>query len=305
VSQSGTPGAFTVENETKRMANTNRSNLLGKLHKVLRKHFKPMPQAERPVLEQLLFACCLENSRYEAAEQAYTAVSTSFFDWNEVRVSTAKELADVMRGLGDSLASATSLKQTLQSAFEATYSFDLDAMKKQNLGQAIQRLKKFSGTTPFTVGYVTQAALGGHAIPLDRGALEVLQIVGCATDAEVKSAEVSGLERAIPKNKGVEFGSLLHQLGAELFASPYSPNVHKILLEVTPDAKDRLPKRSQKKPQPEPAVVEKGKKAPVPEKKKEEPKKKPAPVAKALPPKVKASAKKKPEPAKLAKRKPR
>ncbi len=293
----------TIENEVKRMANTNRSNLLGKLHKVLRKHFKPMPQAERPVLEQLLFACCLENSRYEAAEQAYAAVSTSFFDWNEVRVSTAKELAEVMRGLADSLASATALKQTLQSAFEATYSFDLEAMKKQNLGQAVQRLTKFAGTTPFTVGYVTQASLGGHAIPLDRGALEVLHIVGCATEAEVKSAEVSGLERAIPKNKGVEFGSLLHQLGAELVASPFSPNVHKILLEVTPDAKDRLPKRSQKKPEPPP--VEKSKKAALPEKKKEEPKKKPAPAAKAVPPKVKASAKKKPEPTKLAKRKPR
>ena len=70
------------------------------------------------------------------------------------------------------------MKGTLQSAFEATYSFDLEALKKQNLGQAIARLKKFSGTTPFTIGHVTQTALGGHAIPLDRGALEVLYIVG-------------------------------------------------------------------------------------------------------------------------------
>ena len=69
------------------------------------------------------------------------------------------------------------LKQSLQSAFEATYSFDLEGLKKQNLGQAIQRLKKFKGTTPFTIAFVTQAALGGHSIPLDRGALYVLYIV--------------------------------------------------------------------------------------------------------------------------------
>ena len=78
------------------MAHVNRSSLLSKLHKVLRKHFKPIPPPGQAVLEQLLFACCLENARYEAAEQAYAAISTSFFDWNEVRVSTIKELAEVM-----------------------------------------------------------------------------------------------------------------------------------------------------------------------------------------------------------------
>lgn len=293
------------------MATTNRATLLGKLHKVLRKHFKPLYPAERGTLEQLLFACCLENARYEAAEQAFATVSTAFFDWNEVRVSTVKELGEVMSNLPEPEAAATRLKQTLQSAFEATYSFDLEAMKKQNLGQAVQRLKKFGGTTPFTIAHVTQTSLGGHAIPLDRGALDVLFIVGAATEAEVKSAEVTGLERAIPKNKGAEFSSLLHQLGAELVLTPYGPNVHKILLEVAPEAKDRLPKRGQKKPEPPPAPAKStpaaAKKAAVPEKlekKKEDPKKKPVKAA-AASAKPKPGVKKKPEPAKIVKRKPR
>ncbi|HEY2840121.1 MAG TPA: hypothetical protein VGJ26_13280 [Pirellulales bacterium] len=321
------------------MANPNRSSLLARLHKTLKKHYKPVPLPNRPVLEQLLYACCLENARYEAADQAYAAVSTSFFDWNEVRVSTAKELADVMHGLPNSMAAANNLKNTLQSAFEATYSFDLEAMKKQNLGQAIQRLKKFNGASPFVVGYVTQAGLAGHAIPLDRGALDVLFIVGAATEEEVAKAEVAGLERAIPKTKGAEFGSLLHQLGAELVASPFSPIVHKILLEAAPEAKDRLPKRHVKKPTP-PPVPEKpaapagkhatpatgktaavhgksaspgkpvpasasAKKPAAPDKKAEESKKKP--MAKPSPQSKKGhpAEKKKPAALKLAKRKPR
>ena len=297
------------------MAHVNRSSLLSKLHKVLRKHFKPIPPPGQAVLEQLLFACCLENARYEAAEQAYAAISTSFFDWNEVRVSTIKELAEVMRALPDATAAASTLKQSLQSAFEATYSFDLEGLKKQNLGQAIQRLKKFKGTTPFTVAFVTQAALGGHSIPLDRGALYVLYIVGAASEAEVRAAEVSGLERAIPKNKGVEFGSLLHQLGAELVANLLSPAVHKILLEVAPDAKDRLPKRHPKKPsrpaEPPPAApAAKGtsagaKKPDTSAKAREEIKKKSIAKASAVSKKAKTGAKKKSEAAKLAKRKPR
>ena len=58
---------------------------------------------------------------------------------------------------------------------------------------------------------------------------------------------MSGLERAIPKNKGAEFGSLLHQLVPSWWLALFS-SVHKILLEVSPDAKDRLPKRHPKKP---------------------------------------------------------
>ncbi len=83
------------------MATPNRMAILTKMHKVLKKHYKPAPIPDRPVLEHLLYACCLENAQYEAADKAFEAVSTGFFDWNEVRVSTVKELAEVMNMLPD------------------------------------------------------------------------------------------------------------------------------------------------------------------------------------------------------------
>jgi endonuclease III len=242
------------------MATPNRSALLTKTHKVLKKHYKPAPPtAERTVLENLLYACCLENTSYEAAEQALAAISATFFDWNEIRVSMVKELAEVMHHLSDPTTAAGNLKRTLQAVFESTYSFDLEAMKKQNLGQAIQKLKKLDGTTPFTIAFVTQASLAGHAIPVDRGTLECMLVVGAVSEAEMAEGTIPGLERAIPKSKGSEFGSLLHQLGAEYIANPLSPNLHKILLEINSDCKDRLPKKQPKvrPPEPEPAPVAK------------------------------------------------
>lgn len=235
------------------MANPNRMALLTKMHKVLKKHYKPVAIPDRPVLEHLLFACCLENAPYEQADKAFAAVSTSFFDWNEVRVSTVKELAEVMNMLPAAAAAASNLKRVLQGVFESTYSFDLEPLKKQNLGQAQQRLKKLEGATPFTIAYLTQATLGGHAIPLDQGLMQVFAVLGLASNADQAGCVVPGLERAIPKTKGVEFGSLAHQLGAEMFANPYSPSLHKILLEIAPDAKDRLPKRPVKGAKPKEA----------------------------------------------------
>jgi endonuclease-3 len=194
----------------------------------------------------MLYACCLENAQYEAADKAYAALSTAFFDWNEVRVSTVKELSEVMHMLPEPGAAAGNVKHVLQTVFEATYSFDIESMKKMPLGQAQQKLQKYDGVTPFALAYVTQAALGGHAIPLDRGLLEVFGILGLATEQEKAAHAVPGLERAIPKNKGVEFGSLAHRLAADLVHSPNSPNLHKILLEIAPDCKERLPKRGAK-----------------------------------------------------------
>jgi endonuclease-3 len=238
------------------MAGSNRAALIAKMYKVLKQHYKPVSvNGDRPLLEQMLFACCLENAHYEKAQKTYEHLSASFFDWNEVRVSTVKELAESLRELPQPESAASNLKRILQTVFEDTYSFDLETVKKQNIGVGIKRLAKMEGASPFVVAYATQHALGGHSIPLDRGALEILYIVGIASEQERDSGEVSGLERAIPKNKGTEFASLLHQFSADFIANPYSPNIKALLLAINPEAKDRLPKRGQKKEAPKPELA--------------------------------------------------
>ena len=169
-----------------------------------------------------------------------------FFDWNEVRVTTIPELSEALRMVPAPSDAATRLKQVLQSVFETHYSFDLEFLKKENIGKAVKTLEKYHGITPFTVAYVTQIALGGHSIPVDKGVLSTFVALGVATEIEAEKQHVPGVDRAIPKTKGVEFASLLHQLGADYHASPFSQRVRSMILEIAPDAKDRFPKRSTK-----------------------------------------------------------
>ena len=98
--------------------------------------------------------------------------------------------------------------------------------------------------------------MGGHSIPLNRGALITLHTVGVISDDEFSKGVVPGLERAVPKNKGAEVGSLLHQLGVEIGRNPYGPNARKLMLEIDPSCKDRLPKKPVPKPDPPPAPPE-------------------------------------------------
>jgi hypothetical protein len=229
------------------MATTSRAAQFTKLHKTLAKHYQPVsPSSDRPILEQMLFACCLENAPFTAAEEAFATLADTFYDWNEIRVSTIRELAETMGRLPDPSSSASKIRSILQHIFEANYTFDVDDLKKKNLGPAIQSLEEIKGISQFIISYTVQSALEGHSIPLDAGSLEVMRILDLATPEQVKKRQIPGLERSIPKNKGVEFGSLLHHLGAEFIDNPFSKNLHKILLEIDPSCKERLPKRAKK-----------------------------------------------------------
>ena len=104
------------------------------------------------------------------------------------------------------------------------------------------------GTTRFVVAYVVQAALDGHSIPVDAGTMAALGVLDLVTDKEAAAGEVPGMERAVGKSKGVEFGSLLHQLGADYLANPFSPQVREILLAIDPEASKRFPQRRQPRP---------------------------------------------------------
>jgi endonuclease-3 len=296
------------------MTAVSRTAQFAKVHKVLKKHFKPSPSnAGRTVVEHLLFACCLEDAHHDAAQEAFAGLVHTFFDWNEVRVTSISELSEVMACLPDPRAAANRVKRVLHAVFEATFNFDLEDLRKKNLGPTVKWFEKLDGTTRFTVAYVVQMALGGHAIPIDAGTMAVLRLLDLVTDADVTAGVVPGLERAVAKSKGMEFGSLLHELGATFSANAYSPQLREILLQIEPACEGRLPKRrverTAKKPQETTATPEKAAKEAKPS---EPPKKKTAApqepptkssAEKALP--RTAAPKKRPASEGLSKRKPR
>jgi endonuclease-3 len=229
------------------MSAPNRAAILTKVHKVLKKHYKPVePPDSRTLLEHLLYAAVLETADFDTADENFAKLQESYFDWNEVRVTTITELAETIASISDAAAAAQRVKKTLQSVFETHstlqthYTFDLEVLKKQNIGKAIAEIEKFQGITPFGVAYATQSGLGGHSIACCKGALEALLAVGVINDAELAKGEVPGMERAIEKKKGSEFFSLLHQLGIDLQSSPQSTRVKGILAEIDPEAKERL-----------------------------------------------------------------
>ena len=151
------------------MTAVSRTAQFAKVHKVLKKYYKPAPvNGGRTVVEHLLFACCLEDAHHDAAEEAFAALVHTFFDWNEVRVTSISELSEVMACLPDPRAAANRIKRVLHAVFEATFNFDLEDRRKKNLGPTVEWLEKLDGTTRFTVAFVVQAAWADTPSPSTR-----------------------------------------------------------------------------------------------------------------------------------------
>ncbi len=195
----------------------------------------------------MIYGCCLENSTFEAADEAFAKLQENFFDWNEVRVTTIVELAEVAKSVRSPKEAAVSLKKTLHGVFEHFYQFDLDFLKKENLSKAVQTFQKFKGVSPFVVSYVAQNGLSGHSIPIDRSTMSLYYVLGIVTEEEAGKGRVPGLERTISKAKGAEFFQLTHPLAVAFASSPFSTAIREKLLKINAEAKERFPKRGGRK----------------------------------------------------------
>jgi endonuclease-3 len=193
------------------MATTvNKQRLLTHLLHSAKKVLESEPEA-RPVLEQFLYALCRENATSEQADAAYRNLQERFFDWNEVRVSSVRELEEALSGLPGAEARAQRLILFLQEVFETTFSFDLTGLEKKGLKQAAKQLARYQAANDYACSWVIQRSLGGHAIPLDAPTLRCSRRLGLLESGQDGMIEVAraSLEHLIPKAKGPQFTDVI------------------------------------------------------------------------------------------------
>jgi endonuclease-3 len=196
------------------MAGKNKAQFLNQVFSVLKKRYKLEPSAPRlTVLEATVYALCHEGTTREQANQALSRFKDSFFDWNEVRVSSIEEIQGVLAGLPQPDDRAFKIRRFLRQLFEKTYGFSLDQLAKKPLKESIKLLHEYEAfASDYVLATVIQQALGGHAIPIDAPIRRGLERLGVAEEDTDHAALRSALERAIPKNRGGECVDLLEEL---------------------------------------------------------------------------------------------
>lgn len=202
--------------ETTMPATTNKQRLLTQLFTSLKKQFDAPDPEERPVLEQFLYAVCREGTTRDQADRAFRTLRERFFDWNEIRVSSVREIEEALSDLPESEVRAQRLISLLQEVFETTFSFDLEPLHKKGLKQAAKQLARYQAANDYAVSWVIQQSLAGHAIPLDAETLRALRRLGLI-EGETDDLEAirTSLEHLIPKAKGSLFNELVSVLASE------------------------------------------------------------------------------------------
>jgi endonuclease III len=196
------------------MAATSKAQFLNEIHALLKKRYQLEPRAARlSVLEAIIYGICHEGTTREQANQALSRFKDGFYDWNEVRVSSLDEIQGVLTGLPDPEERAQKVRRFLRQLFEKTYGFNLEALTKKPLKEAVKALEDHeAAASDYVLATVIQQALGGHAIPVDAPTRRALERLGMA-DSEVDNAALrAALERAVPKNRGGEFVDLMEEL---------------------------------------------------------------------------------------------
>ncbi len=194
------------------MSTTNhnvKQKVIARFGPALKKELGVKETEPRPVLDQIIYAILREDSSREQADRAFQQLRERFFDWNEVRVSTARDVARALPGLTQTFDRASRIISLLQQVFETSYDYDLEGMSKKGLKLAEKQLERFDCSTNYTVAFVIQNALGGHAMPVDENMLRALTRLSIASENDSASTAQGMLEHLIPKAKGSCFTEML------------------------------------------------------------------------------------------------
>lgn len=182
------------------------------LHKA---YGKSVPKIDLPVIETMLFATCLEDNAWAPAEAGLKTLISSFYDLNEIRVSSVGELEQVLAPLEKADWKGLRIRSILRFVFESTYSYDFEKIRRQTLEQAIKTLKKIPDITPFIRDFVLHEILGSHIVCLDGSMLTAAKWLGLVPIKDNVDEASEFLKGGLKKSEVSEFCYLLRCLATD------------------------------------------------------------------------------------------
>ncbi len=157
-------------------------------------------------LEQLVLAVFSQESTLANARRAWDKLYQNMVDLNEVRVSSPREIADIIDPLvPNGLACAARLCGLLNAVFLRKNTLKLDSLQALGKREAKRWLEQLERIEPYHVASVLLWSLGGHAVPVNTRLLAAMRKEGLVEPTASVAEVQSFLERHIPPAEAKAF----------------------------------------------------------------------------------------------------
>jgi len=168
------------------------------------------PPSRIDPLRQL--AVAILGSRYGAAagEKAADKIFETMQDWNEVRVTTAYELAaTVSPVLDDALARCLCFREALSAIYRNENGMTLKRVARMKIKEARQYLQSLPGVDEYATAFVLLFSFNAHTIPVSFILLEVLRREEWVDSAASRTQVQAFLQSHIQASQAKEFCTVM------------------------------------------------------------------------------------------------
>jgi len=185
-----------------------------KIQKLYRSLSRKYPKAQKvsydKVIDAIIYAVISAEMSEKQTESVIRRFTDYFVDWNDLRVSRAEEIVEVLgKDTSATMDIALTITRILNSIFSEYHQVDLESLKKIGKRPAKQALEKIDGISRYMVEYCLLTALGGHAIPLTDRMIKYLRN-NELVNPDADDQQIGGfLAKQISAKNGYEFYALL------------------------------------------------------------------------------------------------
>lgn len=212
----GPRSQHTIMPAAQRTKTSDKQSVCRKLVNILKKRYKtPGPKDDRPILETMLYAICLENCSAGEADEVYSRLESHFHDLNEVRVSSISELAEVFDEVEEPEIRALRVRNVLRYVFEKNFQFEFENLRRKTLEQATRQLQRVKQLSPFVRRYTLQTGLGTHLVPIDESMRRAAVWLGLVEPEATLDEAADSLKSAVRKADAPRFCHLLRCLATD------------------------------------------------------------------------------------------
>lgn len=152
-------------------------------------------------LDLTIFSVVMLRTPLADGLRAYQVLKTQFVDWNEVRISSAKEVQQVLKEADEPLEVALFIKDALHYMFDVRHHVGLEFLRENTISEIRTFFKKAGRFSESTVNLVLEAVKDYPVLPLEADMIACLEKLGVLDGTATPLQAMKDLYPQLPREK--------------------------------------------------------------------------------------------------------